>query len=62
MIETLMTNIVKEKIPASASFFRRPIDAFQSRFVDMRMTSALSDIRILQQVHRRAHTDSGHPL
>ena len=43
MIEKLMTNIVKEKMPISASFFRSSIDAFQRRFVESRITVALSD-------------------
>lgn len=43
MIEKLMTNIVKEKMPISASFFRSSIDAFQRRFVDSRITAASSN-------------------
>ena len=42
MIETPMMIIVKEKMPVSANFFRYSIDAFQRRFVDTKMTCALS--------------------
>lgn len=41
-IETLMTNMVNEKIPVSANLFRYSIDAFQRRFIDTKITCALS--------------------
>lgn len=44
MIEMLMINMVKEKMPVSANFFRYSIDAFQRRFVDTKITCALSGL------------------
>ena len=44
MIETLMMNMVKEKMPVSANFFRYSIDAFQRRFVDTKIPCALSGL------------------
>ena len=38
MIETLMMNIVKQKIPVSASFFRSSTDAFHRRVVEITIT------------------------
>ena len=37
-------NMVKEKMPVNANFFRYSIDAFQRRFVDTRITFALSGL------------------
>ena len=44
MTETLMTNIVKEKMPVRASFFRSSIDAFHRRLADSSITSVSSDL------------------
>lgn len=46
MIETPMMNTVKENMPVNASFFLIPIDAFQRRFVDIKITGALSNSAI----------------
>ena len=56
MIETPMMNIVKENMPVNASFFLTPIDAFQRRFVDIKITSALSDSAIELLTRRRVLT------
>lgn len=53
MIETLMMNTVKEKMPVKASFFLTSIDAFQRRFVDIKITGALSDFAIDFSMRRR---------
>ncbi len=57
-----MTNTVKEKMPVSASFFLIPIEAFQRRFVDIRITSVFSEFTIEYETRRRFMTYSGHPL
>lgn len=62
VIETLMTNIVKEKMPVNASFFLTSINAFQRRFVDIRITSELSDSAIESQMSHKVMTYEGHPM
>ena len=57
-----MTDIVKEKMPVSASFFFIPIEAFQRIFVDIRITSAFSGFTIGHETRLRFMTYSGHPL
>lgn len=52
MMEKLMMNAVKQKMPVSASFFRSSIDAFQRRFVDIKITGALSGFAIQTRTHR----------
>ena len=44
MMATLMMNIVREKTANNASFFRYSMDAFQRRFVDIRMTCVSLDV------------------
>ena len=46
MMEKLMMNAVKQNMPVSASFFRSSTDAFQRRFVDIRITGMLSGFTI----------------
>lgn len=46
MMEKLMMNAVKQKMPVRASFFRNSTDAFQRRFVDIRITGALSEFAV----------------
>ena len=52
MIETLMMNIIKQKMPVSASFFRNSTDAFQRRFVDTRITGTSSGFATCMRMHR----------
>ena len=56
MIETLMMMIVKQNIAVSASFFRNSTDAFQRRFVDIRITGQLLDFAIRTQKRRKDDT------
>ena len=55
-IETLMMNMVKENMPANASFFLTSIDAFQRRYVDSSITGAFSDFAIGFSMRRRVVT------
>ena len=57
-----MTNTVKEKMPVNASFFLIPIEAFQRRFVDIRITGAFSEFTVEYETRRRFMTYLGHPL
>lgn len=56
MIETLIMSIVKEKIPVNASFFLTSIEAFQRKFVDIRITGVMSDLAIETATRRRPMT------
>ena len=40
-MDTQMTNTVKEKMPVSANFFLISMEAFQRRFIEIRITGAL---------------------
>lgn len=62
MIATPMMKIVKEKMPVNASFFLTSIDAFQRRFVDIRITGGLSDFAIGLHTRHRVMTYLDHPL
>lgn len=52
MIETLMMNIIKQKMPVSASFFRNSTDVFQRRFVDTRITGTSSGFATCMRMRR----------
>ena len=51
-----MTTIVKEKMPVSANFFLISIEAFQRRFIEIRITGVLSGRLILFQMRRTSRT------
>ena len=57
-----MMNMVKPKIPASASFFRSSTDAFQRRVVDITITSPLSVFAMQMRMRDKRSTYTGHPL
>ena len=55
-MDTQMTIIVKEKMPMSANFFLISIEAFQRRFIEIRITGTLSGGMILFQMRRVSKT------